>query len=778
MHDIVSIVDASSLLAAIVDSTDDAIFSTDLDGIVRTWNAAAERIFGYSADEMIGSPRSLALPASQIGEKSGFLAQIHLGKQRVRGFESILQRKDGTSFPASLTSTPVLSPSGQSAGVVTIVRDITPQKEMAEAALLSERQASLIADATPALISYVDSQLRYRFVNREYERWFGQPQERLLGRTLSEVLGEQTMKRLRPFVDSALAGQEVHFETEAPYLEGGTRWIEAHYIPHRGVEGRVVGFYVMVSDVSKRKRAEEELRESERRYRELAEGVALDRNKLAAVIESMAHPVMIADASGRFLSMNQSSLRLHSIRSVTELEAGVGRLAERFEIRDADGQLLPLTEWPLSRAGRGEQVDQELQIYDRATERRWTGIYTGGPVRNQSGDVVVIVLTMHDITERKRMEKALRESETRYRTIAEAMPHLVWSARPDGTLEYFNQKWTDYTGLSYVASQGGGWFQAVHSDDLPRVLRLWRDALQSESPMNCDYRLRSRDGTFRWFKSWGIPLRETAGRVSNWFGACTDIDDVVRAREVLSQARDELEKTVQERTAKLQEMITELETFSYSIAHDMRAPLRAMEGFAGAVLEDYGDRVGAEGKDYLQRIKAAAARQDHFIRDVLNYSRLVRQELVLERLDLDVILRDLVREYPNLQVAKESIQIEPPLGTVWGHAPSLAQCLSNLLGNALKFVAPGTIPRVRVWSRRQGPRTRLVVEDNGVGISEENYSRVFRLFERLHGQDEYPGTGIGLAVVRKAVERMGGSVGLESELGKGSRFWLELRACP
>lgn len=247
------------------------------------------------------------------------------------------------------------------------------------------------------------------------------------------------------------------------------------------------------------------------------------------------------------------------------------------------------------------------------------------------------------------------------------------------------------------------------------------------------------------------------------------------AKEELARANQELERKVQERTAKLEEVVAELETLSYSMAHDMRGPLRAMEGMAAALLEDYADRLDPEGKDFLQRIQAAAIRQDQFVRDVLTYSQVARRQIQLCSVDLDRLARSVIEQYPSLETNANRIEIVPPLGCVLGHQLSLAQCVSNLLDNALKFVGPGVVPKVRIRTEQRSGFVRLWVEDNGIGIAAENQDRVFRLFERLHTQDEFEGTGIGLAVVKKAVDRMGGTFGVQSALGEGSQFWIELR---
>ena len=247
--------------------------------------------------------------------------------------------------------------------------------------------------------------------------------------------------------------------------------------------------------------------------------------------------------------------------------------------------------------------------------------------------------------------------------------------------------------------------------------------------------------------------------------------------EVRALARD-LERRVEERTAELAEANQALEGFSYSVSHDLRAPLRGMQGFAQVLLEDYGDRLDETGRDYADRIVAASGRMEALINDLLAYSRLSRVQIDLQRVALSPVVSEARRQLGNDAAGGGRIAVEEPLPSVLAHRATLVQVLANLLSNAVKFVPEGRAPEVRVWARNGGGRVCLSIEDNGIGIAPEHQARVWNVFERLHGMETYPGTGIGLAIVRKAVERMGGRAGVESERGRGSRFWIDLPAAP
>jgi signal transduction histidine kinase len=250
-----------------------------------------------------------------------------------------------------------------------------------------------------------------------------------------------------------------------------------------------------------------------------------------------------------------------------------------------------------------------------------------------------------------------------------------------------------------------------------------------------------------------------------------------RLREDLRRYAAELETRVEQRTRALSDVNAELNAFAYSVSHDLRTPLRSTQGFAQALLEDYDAALDATGKDYARRIVAASRRMDDLIQDLLAYSRLSRADMELQRVDLGPIVRSAATLIHDQSFARRpEIDIEEGLPAVLGHPGVLSQVLQNLIGNAVKFVPAGTTPHVRVTAEREGGRVTVSVTDNGIGVPVEYQERIFRVFERLHPLDTYPGTGIGLAIVRKGAERLGGRCGVESGPGGGSRFWIELAA--
>ncbi len=274
-----------------------------------------------------------------------------------------------------------------------------------------------------------------------------------------------------------------------------------------------------------------------------------------------------------------------------------------------------------------------------------------------------------------------------------------------------------------------------------------------------------------------IELAVTQSRLRGGRKFCAFIRDVTerrRAEDEIRRLNQELEKNVEERSGSLQEVTRELDTFAYTVAHDLRAPLRAMQGFSEILLLAHAPGLSEGGRDLLRRISDSGKRMDHLIQDLLAYSRLSLQAVPMEEAELSSVVDD-ARKALGSELQRMRIEIQQPLPLVRCHPVTLRQAIKNLLENAAKFVSPDRDPKIRVWAEPHGEHTRLWIEDNGIGIPPEHLGNLFRPFHRLHLKEAYPGTGIGLAIVRRALERMGGRAGVESEVGIGSRFWIEVR---
>jgi PAS domain S-box-containing protein len=377
----------------------------------------------------------------------------------------------------------------------------------------------------------------------------------------------------------------------------------------------------------------------------------------------------------------------------------------------------------------------------------------------------------------KRARTRLFEAEERFRNLATNIQEAFWVSDPrTSTLLYINPAFERIWGLTRTALYRNArlWLEAIVPEDRERVSNSYAENAMLGS-YDETYRITQPNGTVRWIRDRGWPVHDGNERFEYVVGIAEDITQVRQAQDALAALNIDLERRVEDRTQALVEVNRELDAFAYSISHDLRAPLRTMQGYAEALIEDFGGGLPQEGQHYTKRIAAAAVRMEDLIADILAYSRLAKDEVGVRPEALEAVLDQVLADLePTLVNSDATVHIERPLPEVRANRSVLRQALNNLITNAMKFVRPGDVTAILIHAERRAERVRLWIEDNGIGIAREHQKSIFDPFQRLHGTEAYPGTGIGLAIVRRAVTRMGGTCGVVSELGQGSRFWIEL----
>lgn len=427
------------------------------------------------------------------------------------------------------------------------------------------------------------------------------------------------------------------------------------------------------------------------------------------------------------------------------------------------------------------------------------------PIFDPNGAVSGIFVQGHDITEQKTVENALRESERKFRAIADTMPQIVWSTRPDGYHDYYNSRWYEFTGLSPHESEGTGWNPALHPGDRDRAWEVWKHSLETGDRYEIEYRFRGKDGAYRWFIGRALPVRNDHGVIERWFGTCTDIHDLKQAQDELKASRARAVETeaetrrlaamLAERVLELDAANEEIQRFAYIVSHDLRAPLVNVMGFtselesAQAEIRDFYNTVSQRAPELIDReiravvesdlaeaigfIRTSTIKMDKLINAILRLSREGRRILAPEPLDMGQILEAQHQSLAHqLSEHDAELMIEEAPGLVSDRL-AVEQIFGNLIENAVKYLAPGRPGRVVVRGSDQGAFVRYEIEDNGRGIDPKDFERVFDLFRRSGSQDQ-PGEGIGLAHVRALVRRLGGTITVSSTLGEGSVFTVTL----
>jgi PAS domain S-box-containing protein len=545
---------------------------------------------------------------------------------------------------------------------------------------------------------------------------------------------------------------------------------------------------LLQAEIERRERAEQALRASEEQFQHL-------------VADVQDYAIFLLDTQGHIATWNAGAERIKGYRP----EEIIGQHFSRFYTTQDAAQGLP--ERGLQIAKRTGRFEGEGWRVRNDGSRFWANVVITA-LRDEQGSLRGFLKITRDLTERKQVEEQLRQAnaelESRVQQGTEELaraneglrakvaqhekaeitlrrqadlleqtydPILVWEV--GGPIVYWNLAAEQLYGFTKQEAVG----QISHDllrTVFPQGQAAFEAALARAGAWAGELRHTKKDGEAVAVESRMRRIAEAGGK-HLVLEVNRDISERKRAEEEIRRLNENLERLVRERTAQLEEVVQSLHSFSYSVSHDLRAPLRNIQTLAQAMLEDFGDRLGEIGGEYAQRLMDSARRMDALIQDLLSYSRLTRAELRPQRVSLAAAVSEAMRELdPDVTAGSPQVTVEEPLPSILAHRTTLVQIIKNLLTNALKFTRPGVPPRVRIWAEDRGDRARLWVEDNGIGIAPEHQARIFGVFERLHGEESYPGTGIGLAIVQKGVERMGGRCGVESEIDRGSRFWIEL----
>jgi PAS domain S-box-containing protein len=512
-----------------------------------------------------------------------------------------------------------------------------------------------------------------------------------------------------------------------------------------GIQATAIG--LLITSRIKRKRYAQALQESE----EKLAGQVRDFELLLKVI-----PVGIGiaeDPECRSIRVNPAFAELlgTSVDENASKTKHSGELPFRVMCND---QEVPSTELPMQVAAReGREVRNfELEIV-RADGRIVHEFGHATPLFDQYGKVRGSLGVFVDLTERNRAEEALRQSETRFRQLADSMPQIVWTSQPDGYLDYYNQRWYEFTAFPEGGGGDESWKPVLHPDDVQRCLDGWYSSVNSGEPYQIEYRFWDRrTNRYRWQLGRALPARDSAGKIVKWFGTTTDIDDQKRTEEDLRRANADLEQ------------------FAYSASHDLQEPLRNISIYSQLLARRYDRALDARAHEFLAFLVEGATRMELLLQGLLAYTEVSgHAEEPSESVDANQVLRSALISLQRLIEQNCALVTHEALPRVRVHSVHLQQLFQNLISNAIKYRGE-TPPMIHISAPRDGSGFVFSVRDNGIGIDPQYSQHVFGIFKRLHTRRQYPGAGIGLAICQRIVERHGGSIWVESNVGQGANF--------
>jgi len=637
---------------------------------------------------------------------------------------------------------PIKNAQGKTVSLVLSLADVTQRIKADEDLRQAHAQVSSILSSISDGFFVINDDFVVTYFNHAAERLLGRRCEDVVGQHLFDAFPEARGSIFEEKYSRALREHEpTEFETYfavAPYAN----WYTVRVYPQEN------GLSVYFQVSTERKRTEDQL------------------HYQATLLESVSDAIFSTDANQIFQSWNRAAETIYGWGA----EEVLGKAAYPILQTEIPGQ---------------RQEDLLRQLFEQGF---WRGEVIqcrkdGTPIdilaattvlRDEQGNVSGIVTVNRDITDRKQTEQALRDSELRFRQLADSMPQLVWTAKPDGTVDYYNERYHEFQGITSDDTGHWHWEPVVHPEDLQATVQAWQHAVETGNAYQAEHRILLSNGSFRWFLSRGVPVRDAAGQIIRWFGTATDIHEQKLAHEEIQRLNETLEQRVLERTAQLTAVNKELEAFSYSVSHDLRAPLRAINGFSQALIEDYGSVLDEQAHFYLQRIRGASLRMGELIDELLKLSRLTRGEMQQQQVNLSAIAREIASE---LQETDPKRQVEWNIQDglmAYGDAHLLRAVIENLLGNAWKFSSTKAGAQIEFGKTYDRGQPVYFVRDNGVGFDMTYANKLFRAFQRLHSPGEFEGSGIGLATVQRIIHRHGGRVWAEGVVGQGATFYFTL----
>ena len=631
--------------------------------------------------------------------------------------------------------------------ILVVSHDITDRKRAEEALRQNEQLLTNVLDSLPVGVFVIDRNGRVARVNPAAERiWGGAKYVSIDESDQYKAWWADTGKRIEAAdwagVRAVTLGEtSINEEILIEGFDGTRRYISNSAMPIKDDSGEIAGAIAVVEDITTRYEAQLALRQSEEKYRELVETASV----LIVRTDLDGHLTFLNDYAQKFFETDEAAIGTYAL--------------DLFTFRDETGRQTTIEQATAIIRGHADVPFFEVEALNKKGELVWVD-WSIRAIFDAEGNMREMLGVGLDVTERKRAEEALRQNEQRFRTLLEALPTLVWTLMPDGSVEYVNQKWVEYMGMS--PDEGPQWMEAVHPEDRQQTVESVRRTIEQGESYEVEYRLRRHDGVYRWHLSRALPLRDNNGNIFRWFGTSTDIHDHKMIEQDLRRTAAELERSNKE-----------LEEFAYVASHDLQEPLRMVTGYLQLIERRYKGKLDDDADEFIAFAVDAATRMQRLIADLLAYSRVSTRGHPLVSTDSNQAFERARADLWSTIVETGTKLTNDPLPIVEGDETQLAQLFLNLIGNAIKFRSEKT-PEIHVGAKPEKDAYLFYVRDNGIGLDEKYAARIFQVFQRLHTRQKYPGTGIGLAICKKIVDRHGGRIWVESEPGKGSTFYFTL----
>lgn len=651
----------------------------------------------------------------------------------------------------SFSASPIRDDNGSFEGILLIANETT-NRVLIERRLISERERlRVIADRLPAFITYVGIDGKYKFVNSVFAEWMGKPRSEVEGKHRSELIGDKmTFEYMEAFQKRAFAGERVRFELFFSKPTGEYIVLDTEYLPDIDPKTKEVrGIICVGQNITERRKA---LLEAEKAQRELRE-IFMQTPLPMAIMTGPDHKFTLANPYYvRFVGREVLNKAMLDVFSLAEVENFLPCVDKVYR----EGKSALMKETPLrTLSSNGKMKEMILNVEYH-------------PYKDSLGNTIGVMAIIHNVTDQVLARKKVEESEERYRTLADTIPQLMWTATPAGKINYANERCAQYSGMDSQHTYSKNWIQTIHPSDLPIVSRSWMRSIKNGKPFKEEYRIRRSDGVYRWFLGRALPVRNQNKEILYWNGTATDIEENKRIESELEAARELAENANKTKSA-----------FLANMSHEIRTPLGAILGFSELLKNN--ELSPAIRDQYIETISRSGESLSRIIDDILDLAKVEAGRLDIEHINFS--FPELINEVIDLlsqKAQQKNINLNLHIDQnvpryLYSDPARLRQIFINIIGNAVKFTDFGQVAvYVKSDKAEDGSlKMNVIVADTGRGLDEEQIDRLFKPFSQADNTTtrQYGGTGLGLALSKRLAEALGGSISIDKfEKDKGCTF--------
>lgn len=737
---------SKSIYQFIAENSSDMICLVNTEGVYQYVTPSSKKNVGYEPEELLGKTFYEFLHSDDLKTVKESFSQYVKTPYDIT-LANRFKTKSGEFKWLENTSVPVKNEKGETEGVLSTLRDITERKRTEEELSrlnqelekrviertkeLKKKQGllQLITDSIPILIAFINPDLRIQLVNKTYHNWFGNGANTLIGKPLIEVMIENNLKGIMEAFQKMDDRQEF-YEDEIKDVSGKTRYLKSSIIQDKDSEGKVNGYISVSIDITDEKTIQ-------MKAEEINERLLTVLNNAPIVFWAINLDGILTTAEGKALKnlgFTSSELLGTSIYDIVQDPVIIEKIHKSL---------------------RGES----FVVFNRFREVYFQSFYL--PLKNSKGEIIGLAGISTDISDRVKMEEALQASEAKYKSMAEGLPQLIWTALPNGDSDYYNQNWYQYTGQTEEEAMKQGWRLVVHPDDVNKLAK-WKYSLQTGKQLENEIKLRRKDNMYRWHLVRAWPVESEKGKIIKWVGTCTDIHDQKEKSEELKLKNKQLIKTN-----------NDLDTFVYTASHDLRAPISNMEGLINAIESDISPECEKDIQVILKMTDNSLQKLKRTISELTEISRIQRNENGdVDNLDIEQTIEEFKSEYKDQIIQnKAEIILNLDIKNIRFSRKNFRSIIYNLLSNAIKFKSPERNVRINIRTKLTDKNNVLMtIRDNGIGFDLRQKDKIFSMFKRLHTHVE--GTGVGLYIVKRLMENSKGKIDVESAIGKGTCFKL------